>query len=355
MAVGYDEQAGQFNSRYEAWAANMLKASEPKQWTKMVNANYQNGLNVKVEQVGCLHWAYYSIMNFLGKGTPMQYVLCYYQKDEMVPSGGLDFDGKNNGKGFYKTEGLFCLSAVILALVLFFRKWIRGWIDILGQTYNSRNIFYSMFSRVSFCMTWLVIILVLFQLFLAFRSLAQGRRLGKYILNIILILLLPTGFGVIEVIYLVGAAFLHLEVKCGVGYSKRYSMRDYSTDYAASENTYSSAGNDVYKMQNREEERRQREREYEEYEKQRLEEREMQRKEEQRYKILREIDDFRCKISRLEDNNRDLDKGLKAYQQGSWSYNVDLKANRSKFESNLKYIDMLRKKIEKKEYELRRL
>ena len=356
MVVGYNVKKGIPRPRYRSWAANMIEASQRSQWKQMVSANYHNGVVVDVGVVGCLHWAYYSIMHYLGKGSYMQYALAYYEKeDDVVPSGGIHFDNACYREKFYKTEGLFCISSIILVLVLFFRKWFMGWVDELGFTYDSSDAFYRLLSRISHRLWWIVAALVLYQMILAFKSLGQGKRFGKYALNTILILLLPTGFGVVEIIYLVGLNLWYLasEENRGVNYRKKPSLSTSTSSNNASRSTYSNAKVAAYDEQRRME--AQREKEYEEYTRQRQEEKEKQRKEDQRYRLQKEVDNLKSKISILEKNNRDLDEGLKAYHKGSWSYNVDPKANRSKFEENLKEIGWLKQKIEKLEDELRRL
>lgn len=355
MSVGYNAQEDKYNPRYEAWAANMLKTSEAKRWNKMVAMDRQSGRSVTVGIVGCLHWAYYSIMHYFGKGTTLQYVLCYYEKGDVVPSDGIDFDGSCNKKGFYKTEGQFCISSVILAMVLLIRKWLRAKVDILGQTYDSGDTLYSMFSRFTANISWIVVALVLFQLFLAVKSLVQGRRFVKYIVNTILILLLPTGFGVVECIFLVGLTLWYWgsEEDRGVQYINFDSAPSRTSSNTVSGKSYSNVKNTVYEKSKRQEDQGHRNNAFEDYEKKRRDEKERQRKEDQRYRLCKEIDGLKTKISILEKNNRDLDAGFKAYQKGSWSYNVDPKANRNKYESNLKEIDWLKKKIEKTEDELR--
>jgi len=124
--------------------------------------------------------------------------------------------------------------------------------------------------------------------------------------------------------------------------------RNYS--YTVYENSGGNVRADDYEKQRRKEEQ-----ELEEYNNQRIREKEERRKEDQRNRLLKEMDGLKTKISILENKNRDLDAGLRAYQKGSLSYNVDPKVNRSAYEDNLKEIGWLKKKIEKIEDELRRL
>ena len=338
MSIGDNEKKGTYNRRYEAWAANMLRASKPKQWDEIEKINELEGVRVTVETVGCLYWCYYSIMHYLGKGKSLQSVLSYCQNGKVIPNTGIDFEGRCDKKGFYKTEGQFCVSAVILVLLTFISKWQER-------------------LSISSGISWAIAAVVLFQVFLAFKSLAQGRRFGGYILNTILILLLSTGFGVIELLYLVGSAIAYSRnsVKSGV----QYMNPDYGQKRVASTNatggSCSGVGVNDYEKQQRKEEQWQREKEREGYQKKIQEDKEARRKEDQRYRLLKEIDSLKEEITILENKNKDLDAGYRAHQKGSWSYNVDPKANRSKYESNLKEIDWLKKKIEKIDDELRRL
>lgn len=355
MSIGYNPQEDKYNERYAAWTANMLKASKARQWKKMVAMNRKSGYQVTVGIVGCLHWAYYSIMHYLGKGTYYQYALCYYEKGEDIPSDGLDFNEQSYKEGFYKTEGLFCISAVVQAIIVLFRKWLQNKVAVLGQTYDSGDALYLMLSRFTVRLSWVIAAILLFQLGLALKSLIYGRRFVKYLLNSILLLLLSTGFGVVEVLFLIGSALWYIgsEESRGVQYPKCYSAKNKASSHTVSVSSYSNEKNTAYEKRKREEEQWQKEND--EYQKQRMEEKENRRREDQRNRLYKEIEGLKNKISILEKNNRDLDAGLRAYQKGSWSYSVDPKANRRKYEDNLKEIGWQKEKIEKLEKELRAL
>ena len=52
MSIGHNEKKGTYNRRYEAWAANMLRASKPKQWDEIEKINILNS-SLKAMNLAC--------------------------------------------------------------------------------------------------------------------------------------------------------------------------------------------------------------------------------------------------------------------------------------------------------------